>query len=63
LLLRRVIHMLPFDICSYASAYAGSDYPVMASVDSEQISSEGLSNSVQLNLPPLATLFYRLQSK
>jgi 1,4-alpha-glucan branching enzyme len=43
-----------------APAYAGSDYPVMMSVDSEQVSSEGLSYSVLLNLPPLATLFYRL---
>ncbi|MFT7683704.1 MAG: 1,4-alpha-glucan branching enzyme, partial [Moritella dasanensis] len=42
-----------------AACYAGSNYPLVSSADSEKVQSQGLSDSVRLTLPPLSTVFYR----
>jgi 1,4-alpha-glucan branching enzyme len=42
------------------SKYHGSGYSVHAMVESQQVESEGLSQSLSLSLPPLATVFYKL---
>ena len=41
--------------------YHGSHFTVAEMLESEAISSEGLSQSVALTLPPLSTLFYKLK--
>ncbi|WP_394126683.1 1,4-alpha-glucan branching protein GlgB [Vibrio hepatarius] len=43
------------------SKYNGSGYSVHATVESQQVESEGLSQSLSLSLPPLATVFYKLK--
>jgi len=43
------------------SKYNGSGYFVHATVESQQVESEGLSQSLSLILPPLATVFYKLK--
>lgn len=43
-----------------ADAYHGSGFEVKARVLSDLIDSEGLPQSLLLNLPPLATVFYKL---
>lgn len=40
--------------------YAGADYAVLPQAKTEAIASEGLAQSIVLNLPPLSTLFYKL---
>lgn len=42
------------------SRYHGSDFAVIKSLNSEEIESEGLAQSLNLRLPPLATVFYKL---
>ncbi|RTZ17949.1 1,4-alpha-glucan branching protein GlgB [Vibrio aquaticus] len=43
------------------SKYHGSGYQVQVVVESQQVESEGLSQSLSLSLPPLATVFYKLK--
>ena len=40
--------------------YHGSGFEVLNSVTSEEVASEGLEQSIHLRLPPLATVFYKL---
>ncbi|WP_070968943.1 1,4-alpha-glucan branching protein GlgB [Vibrio sonorensis] len=40
--------------------YSGSNFPVKESIMSEELQSEGLNQSIEIALPPLATLFYKL---
>ncbi|MBW3695430.1 1,4-alpha-glucan branching protein GlgB [Vibrio sp. T187] len=40
--------------------YHGSHFPVEASIETESVESEGLPQSLLLKLPPLATVFYKL---
>jgi 1,4-alpha-glucan branching enzyme len=39
-------------------SYGGSDYPVLAELSTEQVAAHGRDHSVQLSLPPLATIVY-----
>ncbi len=41
--------------------YNGSNFAVKAEVSSELIGSEGLDQSIELSLPPLSTVFYKLK--
>jgi 1,4-alpha-glucan branching enzyme len=41
--------------------YNGSGFDVYQSVETEQVESEGLSQSLSLRVPPLATVFYKLK--
>ncbi|AJR06048.1 1,4-alpha-glucan branching protein GlgB [Photobacterium gaetbulicola] len=41
--------------------YWGSNAPVKASIATEQVASHGLEQSIAVDLPPLATVFYRFK--
>ncbi|EVU13548.1 1,4-alpha-glucan-branching enzyme domain protein, partial [Vibrio parahaemolyticus V-223/04] len=38
----------------------GSDFKVLTSVKTEKVESEALPQSLELRLPPLSTVFYKL---
>ncbi|EWM39111.1 1,4-alpha-glucan branching enzyme, partial [Vibrio parahaemolyticus EKP-021] len=40
--------------------YGGSDFKVLTSVKTEKVESESLPQSLELRLPPLSTVFYKL---
>jgi 1,4-alpha-glucan branching enzyme len=40
--------------------YAGSGFEVKPVAKVEQVASEGLDTSIELRLPPLSTVFYKL---
>ncbi|MDW1867833.1 alpha amylase C-terminal domain-containing protein, partial [Vibrio sp. Vb1127] len=42
------------------SKYGGSDFKVLTSVKTEKVESESLPQSLELRLPPLSTVFYKL---
>nr|WP_117233202.1 1,4-alpha-glucan branching protein GlgB [Vibrio maerlii] len=41
--------------------YHGSDFNAKAIVETEEVESEGLEQSLELSLPPLSTVFYKLK--
>ncbi|WP_394244867.1 1,4-alpha-glucan branching protein GlgB [Vibrio astriarenae] len=43
--------------------YDGSGFDVVASAEIEPVKSQGLSQSIEIALPPLSTLFYKLKTK
>jgi 1,4-alpha-glucan branching enzyme len=44
-----------------ADYYGGSSYDVVSNVQTESVESQGLAQSLVVNLPPLSTVFYRLK--
>ncbi|MCL9781684.1 1,4-alpha-glucan branching protein GlgB [Vibrio sp. S4M6] len=47
-------------LCTDDEKYHGSHYDVVSVAQSEAMESEGLAQSLQIKLPPLSTLFYKL---
>ena len=45
-----------------SSDYAGSGFEVKQTAEIESVESEGLDTSIELRLPPLSTVFYKLNS-
>lgn len=44
-----------------ADYYGGSSYEVVSNTQTESVESQGLAQSLVVNLPPLSTVFYRLK--
>ncbi|MGR5541185.1 alpha amylase C-terminal domain-containing protein, partial [Vibrio campbellii] len=43
--------------------YDGSGFDVITTASTEAVKSEGLAQSIEIALPPLSTLFYKLKTQ